>query len=198
MTKMGAMLKLAVSALVLAGLVSLSAQSLGDAARAIRNSKAQAQKAKTERVYTNENLPRGTAISVIGGTDPTPLTKPGETGAAGATGATGVTGATGAKSPAEAKADEEKTWRDKFAKLKATQAEEERRLDLMQRELNLAQMQAYSDPNKANQEAFTRNELNTRTAEIEKQKAAVEAAKKAITEAQDELRKAGLPSGWGQ
>jgi hypothetical protein len=178
--------------LALAGLAALMGQSLGDAARAIRMKKAQAPKAPETRVYTNENLPHGTNISVIGGVEPP---APGAKGATGATGAMGATGATGAT---DAKADEEKTWKDKFAKLRQTQSEEERRLDLLQRELNMAQVQAYSDPNQANREAFTRNELNTRTADIEKQKLAVEAAKKAITTAEDELRKAGLPSGWAQ
>jgi hypothetical protein len=166
-------------------------QSLGDAARAIRSQKAMAAKAKSERVYNNENLPRGTSISVIGGVAPA---APGAKGSAPAA----AVAASGAAAAGGASKEAEQAWKSKFAKLRETVSTEERRLDVLQRELNLAQMQAYSDPNVANREAFTRGELNTRTAEIDKQKANVETAKKAIADLEEELRKANLPSGWAQ
>jgi len=174
--------------LMAVGLAGLQAQSLGDAARRIRAQKNAAPKAKADRVYSNENLPRNTSISVIGGSAPSAPAAKGAEGAAG----------TPAAGAAAAGADEEKSWKAKFAKLRADQAAEERRLDTLQRELNLAQIQAYSDPNQANREAFSRNEVNKRTAEIDQQKQVVEAAKKAVADLEEELRKKGLPSGWAQ
>ena len=57
-------------------------------------------------------------------------------------------------------------------------------------------MQAYSDPNQAMREQFQRTEINKRTAEIEQQKQVVAAAKKALADLEEELRKKGLPPGW--
>jgi len=183
---MASYVRVAAWLLATAGLVGLQAQSLGDAARRIRAQKSSATKAKADRVYTNENLPRSTSISIIGGTEPVAATK-----------STAGEAAPAASSADAAKA-EEQTWKAKFAKARADVASEERRLDTLQRELNLAQIQAYTDPNQANREAFSRNELNTRTAEIDKQKQLVEAGKKAIADLEEELRKKGLPSGWAQ
>lgn len=186
MMRMASHVRVVVWVLAAVGLSGMQAQSLGDAARRIRAQKASAPKAKADRVYDNANLPRNTSISVIGGTEPSAAPKGGPASVAGATAA------------ATDSAEDEKTWKAKFAKLRSDLAAEERRLDVLQRELNLAQIQAYSDPNQANREAFSRNELNTRTAEIDQQKGVVEAAKKAVADLEEELRKKGLPSGWAQ
>jgi hypothetical protein len=184
---MASCVRVAVCLLIAAGLLGLQAQSLGEAARKIRAQKAGAPKAKADRVYNNENLPRTTTISVIGGSEPAPART-----------ATAETAAPGGAATSDASKEEEKTWRARFAKLRADLANEERRMDTLQRELNLAQIQAYQDPNQANREAFTRNELTQRTQEIEQQRQTVEAAKKAIADLEEELRKKGLPSGWAQ
>jgi len=186
MTRMAKYVRVAAWLLVTAGLAGLQAQSLGDAARRIRAQRSGATKAKADRVYTNENLPRNTSISVIGGTEPVAATK------------SVAAGAAPAASSADAAKAEETAWKAKFAKARGDLAAEERRLDTLQRELNLAQIQAYSDPNQANREAFSRNELNKRTAEIDQQKQLVEAAKKVVADLEEELRKKGLPSGWAQ
>jgi polyhydroxyalkanoate synthesis regulator phasin len=47
-------------------------------------------------------------------------------------------------------------------------------------------------------EQYSRNELNTRQAEIDKQKATVEAARRAISNLEEELRKKNLPPGWAR
>ena len=186
MTRMARYVRVAAWLLVTVSLAGLNAQSLGEAARRIRAQKGAAPKAKADRVYDNANMPRNTSISVIGGSEPVAATK----------GAAGV--AAPAASSADAAKGEEQAWKAKFAKARGDLAAEERRLDTLQRELNLAQIQAYSDPNQANREAFSRNELNKRTTEIDQQKQLVEAAKKAIADLEEELRKKGLPSGWAQ
>ncbi len=68
----------------------------------------------------------------------------------------------------------------------------------MQRELNLAQQQFYSDPNVALREQYGREDINKRTADIEAQKATVEKAKQAISNLEDELRAKSLPAGWAR
>jgi hypothetical protein len=73
---------------------------------------------------------------------------------------------------------------------------EKRRLDVLQRELNLAQVQSYADPNQAMREQFTRSEINKRTAELDTQKQAVAAAQKALDDALDEARKKDIPPAW--
>src|SRR5262249_27218612 len=103
-----------------------------------------------------------------------------------------------AKNDEKSQADLEKEYRDKFAKAREDQSLEERRLDVMQRELNLAQIQYYQDPNVALQQGYSRDDINKRTDDIEKQKAAVEKAKQAVTDLEEELRTKGLPAGWAR
>lgn len=163
----------------------LGAQSLGEIARRVRAEKEMAPKAK--RVFTNDSLPRQTTINAVGAALAAPAAgdkgKPGDARDGQDKGASG---------------EDEKTWRGKFAKLREALAYEEKRLDVSQRELNLAQMQNYSDPNVALREQFQRTEVNKRTQEIDQIKAAVDKAKQAIADAEDELHKKGLPSGWSQ
>lgn len=112
-----------------------------------------------------------------------------------------------AKGKAEAKPKEaagpdmaklEKEYRDKFAKLRDALAYEQKKLDVMQRELNLMQTQFYSDPNVAMREQTFRGQINQRTQEIEQQKGNVDKAQKAIADLEEELRKKGLPAGWAR
>ena len=182
------MSKLKIALLMVSVGLTLQAQSLGDAARQIRAQKASAPKAK--RTFTNETLPKEGTISTPNATPVAPAAP----GAAGAAAAAAVV----AKDAGKAAKEEEASWKAKFAELKKAQAEEERRLDLLQRELNMAQVQAYSDPNVALREQFQRTELKKRTEEIDTQKQAVAKAKQAVAYLQEELRKKGLPAGWGQ
>lgn len=98
----------------------------------------------------------------------------------------------------EKKEDPEKTYRDQFAKLRDNLGYEEKKLDVMQRELNLAQTQYYSDPNVALREQTFRAQINQRTEEIKQQQASVENARKSIADLEEELRKKGLPAGWAR
>ena len=98
------------------------------------------------------------------------------------------------KSPAEL----EKEYRAKFAELKENLSLEERKLDILQRELNLMQQQYYSDPMATLQQETTRSNINKRVQEIETQKTAVEKAKQAIAALEEELRVKGLPAGWAR
>lgn len=166
------------------------AQSLGDVARQARAEKAAAPKAR--RVFTNENMPREGGLSTYTTpAAPAPAAKGKEEKAAGA-------GTAEDKDKKKASAEEEKEWRQKFAALREKLSYEERKLDVLQRELNLAQIQNYSDPNVALREQHARTEINTRMQEMEKQKAAVDSVKKEIAALEEELRRKNLPPGWAQ
>ena len=164
-----------------------SAQSLGDAARRVRAQKRKQPKAT--RVYTTDNMPRASRSStaaVATEAKATPGEKPKEGKPA--------ESAEGKKSRAEL----EKEYRERAGKLRENLALEERKLDVLQREFNMANVQFYSDPNAALREQTARGELNARQQELEQQKAAIAAARKAIADLEEELRRKGLPPGWAR
>jgi hypothetical protein len=184
-----ALLSLAV-VLCLSGLAY--GQSLAELARQQREKKKQ-QPASRTKVYTNSDIPE----PALAGAPPAETTAQPE--AAKSEGEKKEAGKPGApKEEEKSQAELEKQYRDQFAKLRENQDTEERRLDVLQRELNLAQQQYYPDPNKALQEQNTRAEINQRTADIEKQKAVVDKAKQAIADLEEELRTKGLPTGWAR
>ena len=81
----------------------------------------------------------------------------------------------GRQRPASAAADkpaanDEKTWRDKFATLRHKLEQDQAELDVMQRELGVLNVQYYSDPVKAMQQQFTRSDINKKTADIDAKK----------------------------
>ncbi|MBI3934740.1 MAG: hypothetical protein HY316_08590 [Acidobacteria bacterium] len=160
--------------------------SLAEMARQSRAKKQ--QEPKGGKVFTNEDIPSPTISPAP------PAAQPAEGALAGETAPAAAPAAPGEKSPEVI----EKEYREKFAQLKQNQELEERRLDVMQRELNLAQQQHYSDPNVALREQYGREEINKRTADLEIQKAAVEKAKQAIADLENELRSKNLPPGWAR
>lgn len=174
--------------LVLLAALPGRAQSLAELSRQERAKKA----AKTTKEFTNDNIPAVT----LAGAPSTEEAKPGDGKAADGKAADGKPGEAGKE--AAKPEDVEKEYRAKAAQLKETVEFEERRLDVLQRDLNLTQQQFYSDPNVALKEQYAREDINKRTAEIEAQKAAVEKAKQAITDLEDELRKKSLPAGWAR
>jgi hypothetical protein len=165
---------------------AVHAQSLAELARQQRARK-QAEP-KNGKVYTNADIPEATLSSPNApAAQPAAAQKPADT-------ATAKPGESKEKTPAEL----EKEYRDKFAKLREVQKFEEDKLDVMQRELNLMQIQVSSDPNVQLREDTTRETINKRTADIEAQKATVEKAKQAVADLEEELRTKGLPPGWAR
>jgi len=158
---------------------------------------ADANRPKAKHVYTNDTLPHTSTLSVVGPTPETPAD------AADADKTDDKTGDKAADKKADkdkdkASKEEEGPWRAKFAGLRQNLDTEQRRLDVMQRELNLAQLQSYSDPNQAMREQFARTELTKRQADIDDEKQAVAAAQKDLDDALEEARKAGVPPAWTQ
>jgi hypothetical protein len=200
------------AALLVGGLAltPLFGQSLADLARQERARKAQEK--KSGKVFTNDDIPSTPSLTTSAPPKEGEAKKTGAEEKASAEGKEGTAPEEG-KAAAEGKPKEaekpkeeagpdmaklEKEYRDKFKQLRDVQAYEEKRLDVLQRELNLMQTQYYSDPNVAMREQTFRSQINQRTQEIEQQKGAVEKAKKAVADLEEELRKKGLPAGWAR
>jgi hypothetical protein len=164
--------------------------SLAAAARRAREQKAQAQ-AKTPRVFTNDNIPTQGGVSTVG-SEPNPAA---ESGAAPPDGT-----ANGNPKPilGSLSGNDEKGWRDLFKNLRSKQEQDEAELAIEQRELGVADVQYYSDPVKGMQQGLTRSDINDKTAKIENLKKRIEDDKQAISDAEDQLRKAGGDVGWAR
>lgn len=179
---------------------SSQSDSLGDAAR-----KARAQKkdsSKPAKVFTNEDMAglKGT-ISVIGN-EPAQGTGTGKTAeknddkkAANGADAKPTNGAD-VKDAKKEQAKDEPYWRAKFAVARKTLADDTKELDILQREFNLKQEQYSQDPNWAMHEQNTRADINKTQSEIDTKKQDIEKDKQALSDLEDELRKAGGDPGW--
>ncbi|HEY6904930.1 MAG TPA: hypothetical protein VI216_11530 [Candidatus Acidoferrales bacterium] len=167
---------------------SVPQDSLAEAARKARKQKKEEH--TTPRVFTNDNLPTSGGISTVGQA-PAPAPTPAAPGSATPT---GKKPGTTAASPGT----DETKWREKFAALKHKLEQDQQNLDIAQRELGTLNTQFYSDPNKQMQQQLTRSDINDKTAQIDKLKAQVAADQQAISDAQDDLRKAGGDPGWAQ
>jgi len=156
--------------------------SLGDAARRAREQKKETPTAG--KVFTNDNLPAGGAVSTAAA-QPAPSESGGQAGKAAAPAPGG-------------KQDDEGAWRKKFADLHAKLARDQADLDVMQRELGVLSTQNYSDPMKTLQQELTRENINKKRADIEAKQKDVAADRQAIADAEDELRKSGGNPGWAR
>jgi hypothetical protein len=184
---------LAVAALFLAGLPlyaqqqSSSQQSgsdpVADAARKAREDKKNA--AKPKKVYTDDDVKPAT---------PAPVENP--SGAAGA--ALVAAQQKGGDAGAAEDPNGEAAWRKKFKAQhdKITKAESE--LDILQRELQKAQVEYYPDPQKALSEQNNRKEVNDKMAKIDAKKQEIAQLKQGLDDLEDQLRKSGGDPGWAR
>jgi DNA repair exonuclease SbcCD ATPase subunit len=162
---------------------------VADAARKAREQQKAAPKPK--KVYTDDDVKpatpsnEGGAAAGSGGAQGAP-----DNGQAAAAGGTG-TAPTG-------KEDAETMWRKRFADQRNKIAAAEKELDLLQRESEKAQVQYYSDPQKALMEQNTRKDINDKNAKIEQKKKEIADLKQQLSDLEDELRKSGGDSGWAR
>ena len=87
-------------------------------------------------------------------------------------------------------------WRKRFAAQRKKIADTERELDILQRESEKAQVQYYSDPQKALQEQNSRKDINEKNTKIDQKKLELANLKQQLSDMEDELRKAGGDPGW--
>jgi hypothetical protein len=184
---------LTVLALGLAGLAlqaqqqSSSQQSgsdpVADAARKAREDKKNA--AKPKKVYTDDDVKPAA---------PAPADQ-----TAGTTGATGTTvqQKTGDATPEE-DPNGEAAWRRKFKTQHEKIAKAESELDLLQRELQKAQLEYYPDPQKALMEQNNRKAVNEKMAAIDAKKREIAQLKQGLDDLEDQLRKSGGDPGWAR
>ena len=92
----------------------------------------------------------------------------------------------------------EKAWRKRFAEQRKKISDAELKLDVLQREAEKADVQYYSDPQKAMQEQFTRTEINEKNAKIEATKKQIADLKQQLSDMEDQLRASGGDVGWAR
>ncbi len=150
-------------------------QSVAAAARKTRDQKKESS--KTPKVFTNENIPTSGGISSVGEAPAASSTEP---------------------APGANAGSNEKSWRDRFAKLRQKLDTDKQDLDVMQRELGVLDVQYYNDPVKAMQQQYSREDINKKTANIDAKKKEIEADQQAIDDAEEQLRKTGGDPGWAR
>jgi hypothetical protein len=160
--------------------------SLAAAAKKAREQKKES--AKPAKVFTNDDMPAG-GISTVG------ADKSADSSASSAGGAQDASAAAGP--------NDEKTWRARFEKLHHKLDQDQQELDVLQRELGVAATQFYGgDPNKAMNDQMSGQpygaDYTKKLGEIDAKKKKVEADKQAISDAEEELRKAGGDPGWAR
>jgi hypothetical protein len=164
-------------------------QSTGDpVADAARKAREQKKKdtVKPKRVYTDDDVNH-----VVSSNAPA-------TGASTDDAAAKTSDAQGkdAGKPAEPKEDPETKWRKQFKEAYASLDRAQKELDVLQREDNKAQVQYYSDPQKALAEQYSRKDINEKDAKIAAKKQEIDQLKQKISDMEEALRKSGGDPGW--
>jgi len=163
-----------------------SGDPVADAARKARDEKKNAQKPK--KVFTDDDVKPAS-------------TSPAENSSA-ASGASVASSTTaGQKADDAAKPEDptsERAWRKRFSDERAKIAKAEKELDILQREDEKAQVQYYSDPQKAMTEQNSRKEINEKTAKITAKKQEIAQLKQELDDLEDQLRKLGGDPGWAR
>jgi hypothetical protein len=199
--KTGAFVLVALPVLGLAGIAAVARQQQQDAtqqqdedavaaaARKAREKKKDAPKPK--KVYSNEDLSSSPAAPAAASSDKTAPAAEGE--------------AKDSKKDEGADADkagknknDEATWRKRFAEARDKIAVAEKELDILQREVNKAQTQYYSDPQKALSEQYSRKSINEHDTDIAAKKQEIVQLKQALSDLEDELRRSGGDIGWAR
>jgi hypothetical protein len=184
---------LAVSVVVVASAMLAAAQSdsLGDYARSVRKEKHPPAKL----VYTNDNLPTNTTISVVG-----PAAQPAEEKAA-AKPADENEKPAPPKDAKEAKSAEKPTpqtdeeWQDQIGAEKKGLADLEHELDLEQREYKLHEAAYYADAgNQLRDQKNWIDQENKYRADIADKQKQIEDAKTQLQDTEEQARKAGVAS----
>jgi glucose/arabinose dehydrogenase len=160
---------------------------VAEAARKAREQKKAEPKPK--KVNTNEDFGGGTPAPAAAATA-TPNGEPKE--GADATGDKD-------KAPADgANKNGEEAWRKRFKEARDKLAQAEQELDILQREAQKAQVQYYSDPQKALAEQYSRKDITDADTKIEAKKQEIVQMKQHISDLEDELRKSGGDPGWAR
>jgi hypothetical protein len=153
-------------------------QSLADAARKAREAQKNAPKAPM--VFTNDNIPMSsTGVSVVGQ-------------------ASSSDQSASSSAPAAADNNDEATWRKRFADARHKVDQDSAELSVLQREMGELNVQYYPDPTQALMQSVTREDLTKKQAAIDAKQKQLDADKQALSDLEDELRKAGGDPAWAR
>jgi hypothetical protein len=179
-----------------------SSESLGDYARSVRKE----EKKGSVKKYDNDNMPATDKISVVGNAQPEAEdANPASTGDANGNAAQPGDSSTGATPDAQQDAtkktdasDAQKAnddWKKKIADQKAKVDLLARETDVMQREYRLRAAVFYADAGNRlrNQGSWDKEDTQYKQQLAQKQKA-LDDAKKALSDLQEQARKAGVPA----
>jgi hypothetical protein len=185
MIHMKNMKHIAIGTLLLLGIGSAAAQSLGDFARAARKHKVEPN--TTSRHYDNDNLPTSEHLSVVG---------PPPTGDASAAQAAGTANSTLAADRAMAAAEKQKAadeWKQRLDKQQEKINSLNRELDLEQREYRLRAAAMYGDAGSRLRNAAQWDKEDTQyKSDVDGKQKALDAARQELDEMQEQARKAGI------
>ena len=92
----------------------------------------------------------------------------------------------------------EQVWRKRFAEQRRKISDAETELEVLQREASKADLQYYTDPQKAVQEQFTRDEINKKNAAIDAKRKDIADLKQQLSDMEDQLRASGGDIGWSR
>jgi hypothetical protein len=156
---------------------------VADAARKAREAQKNAPKATV--VFTNDNIPTSTTgVSVVGQTPTASSDQPSSSDAQ--------------ASDADKDKNDEATWRKRFADARHKIDQDTAELSVMQRELSELNVQYYPDPSKAMEQAYSRSDIINKQNAIDAKQKELEADKQALSNLEDELRKAGGDPAWAR
>lgn len=165
-------------------------ESVADAARKAQEEKKNAPKAPV--VFTNDNIGgAGGTINVVG--NASAPSKSGGSATAGSDSSEAAAGAAGASSE-----NDEATWRSKFADARKKLEQDKEDLAVMQRELSQLQVQYYPDPQKALKQSVSGADVAKKQQDIAKKQKEIQADQQALSNLQDQLRKAGGDASWAR
>src|SRR5258708_5774807 len=171
---------------------------VADAARRAREARKDAPKPK--RVITDDDLktsgPRSDVAPASAPVNATGATTTTAGQAAGGSAKAGNAGKTG-EEPKE-DPNREKAWRGRVKEGHKKIAKAEKELDILNRELEKAQVEYYPDPQKAMTQQNTRADVKEKQTKIDAKKKELDQLRQALSDLEDDLRKSGGNPGWAR
>jgi small-conductance mechanosensitive channel len=162
---------------------------VADAARKAREQKKIAPKPK--KVFTEDDIAPKPAADV-----PAPSNVSSNPDSGIAQGTTSVS--KNGESEKKEDPNSESAWRKRFAAQHRKIADAEEALGVLQREAEKADLQYYSDPQKAMNEQFTRQEINEKNDKIAAKKKEIADLKQQLNDMEEQLHSAGGDPGWAR
>jgi chromosome segregation ATPase len=164
---------------------------VADAARKARDQKKTAPKPK--KVFTDDDVAPKAAADVPAPSDAASNPDKSE-GAVQSTVSVSKNGQTEKKEDPNSEA----AWRKRFAGQRRKIADAEEALSVLQREAEKADLQYYSDPQKAMLEQYSREEINAKNEKIAAKKKEIADLKQQLSDMEDQLRSSGGDPGWAR